>query len=194
MGSIFNEVLDRLLRLYPEVVRPPQRTEIPKRIASDERLKEFKGCVGALDGTHLDAHVLEHQKRRFRNRHGYITQNVLAAVDFRMRFTYVLPGWEGSAYDGRVIKDAVRRGFKPPPGCYYLADAGYSNTDMWLTPYRGVRYHLREIRTAAKKPEDKYELFNHRHSSLRNGVERTFGIFKRRWRIYDRAPEFPFIT
>ena len=65
---------------------------------------------------------------------------------------------------------------------------------MWLTPYRGVRYHLREIKTAAKKPEDKYELFNYRHSSLRNVVERTFGVFKRRWGVYDRAPEFPFTT
>ena len=36
----------------------------------------------------------------------------------------------------------------------------------------------------------KYELFNYRHSSLRNIVERTFGVFKRRWRVYDRAPEF----
>ena len=67
--SIFNEILNRLLRLYPDVVRPPQATEIPERIASDERLEEFEGCVGALDGTHLYAHVLEQQKRRFRNRH-----------------------------------------------------------------------------------------------------------------------------
>ena len=132
--------------------------------------------------------MLEQQKRRFRNRHGDITQNVLAAVDFRVRFTYVLLGWEVSAHDGRVIKDAVRRGFKPPPGCYPLADAGFSNTDMWFTPNRGVRYHLRKIKTAAKKLEDKYELFNCRHSLLRNVVEHTFRVFKRRWRIYDRAP------
>jgi hypothetical protein len=61
---------------------------------------------------------------------------------------------------------------------------------MWLTLYRGVWYHLREIRQAARRPEDKYELFNFRHSSLRIVVERTFGVFKRRWRIYDHAPEY----
>ena len=129
--------------------------------------------MGALDSTHLYANVLEHQKRRFRNRRGDIARNVLAAVDFRMPFTYVLPGWKSSAHGGRVIKGAVRRDFKPSPGCYYLANAGYSNTDMWLTPYRGVRYHLRDIKTVAEKPEDKYEIFNYRHSSLRNVVERN---------------------
>jgi len=35
----------------------------------------------------------------FRGRKHYPTQNVLAAVDFDLRFTYVLAGWE----DGRDL-------------------------------------------------------------------------------------------
>ena len=30
--------------------------------------------------------------------------------------------------------------FKIPSGIYFLADAGYHNTDYVLCPYRGVRY------------------------------------------------------
>jgi hypothetical protein len=182
-----------LVLLSLEVIRPPP-AETPPAIANNPTRGPFVGCVGALDGTHLPAYVLKDQQRPYRDRHGEISQNVLAAVDFRMRFTFVLAGWEGSAHDGRVVRDAVQRGFKPPDGHYYLADAGYSNTSMWLTPYRGVRYHLREIQQADRKPENKYELFNFRHSSLRIVVERTFGVFKRRWRIYDRAPEFDWET
>jgi len=37
------------------------------------------------------------------------TQNVLAAVDFDLRFTYVLAGWEGSAHDARILADALER-------------------------------------------------------------------------------------
>ena len=37
------------------------------------------------------------------------TQNVLAACDFDMRFTYVLPGWEGTASGSRIIKNALSR-------------------------------------------------------------------------------------
>ena len=120
---------------------------------------------------------------------------MLAVVDFDMRFTYVLAGWEGSAHDGRVYEDAVARGFcSPAEGKYYLADAGYANRGMLLSPYRGVRYHLREIGAAGRRPRTKEELFNLRHSSLRNVVERTFGVFKRRWRIFDRPHEFSIKT
>ncbi|KAL0302687.1 UNVERIFIED_CONTAM: hypothetical protein Sangu_3084600 [Sesamum angustifolium] len=46
-----------------------------------------------------------------------------------MQFIYVLPGWEGSAADSRVLRDAIsrRNGFVVPRGSYYLVDAGYTN-------------------------------------------------------------------
>jgi hypothetical protein len=45
----------------------------------------------------------------FRGRENYTTQNVLAAVDFDLKFTYVLAGWEGSAHDATVLADALAR-------------------------------------------------------------------------------------
>lgn len=33
----------------------------------------------------------------------------MAAVDFDLRFTYVLAGWEGSAHDAVVLADALQR-------------------------------------------------------------------------------------
>ncbi|XP_028784782.1 uncharacterized protein LOC114740740 [Neltuma alba] len=46
-------------------------------------------------------------------------------------FIYVLPGWEGSAADGRVLRDAIsrRNGLRVPQGQYYLVDARYTNCD-----------------------------------------------------------------
>ena len=44
---------------------------------------------------------------RYRGRKEYTTQNVLAACDFDMRFRYILPGWEGTASDLRIIKNAL---------------------------------------------------------------------------------------
>lgn len=43
-------------------------------------------------------------------------------------------------------------------------------------------------------PENPKELFNLRHASLRNAVERIFGVLKRRFEILDTAPEFPIQT
>lgn len=38
-----------------------------------------------------------------------------------MQFIYVLPGWEGSASDARVLRDAINRrnGLKVPTGIKY---------------------------------------------------------------------------
>nr|GLL39995.1 uncharacterized protein At2g29880-like [Ipomoea trifida] len=42
--------------------------------------------------------------------------------------------------------------------------------------------------------EDDVELFNLRHASLRNVIERIFGIFKSRFTIFKSAPPFPYKT
>ncbi|KAF2306430.1 hypothetical protein GH714_018010 [Hevea brasiliensis] len=61
--------------------------------------------------------------------------NVLGVCSPDMQFIYVLPGWEGSTHDGRVLRDAISRpnGLKVPQGCYYLANAGYTNYKGFLT-------------------------------------------------------------
>ena len=46
---------------------------------------------------------------RFCGRKDGTTQNVLAAISFDLKFTYVLAGWEGSAHDSRVLNDAFAR-------------------------------------------------------------------------------------
>ncbi|BAH91114.1 Os01g0523700 [Oryza sativa Japonica Group] len=67
-------------------------------------------------------------------------------------------------------------------GCYYLVDAGYTNADGFLAPYRGQRYHLGRF-TARNPPRSAEEYFNMRHASARNIVERSFGRLKGRWAI-----------
>ena len=58
----------------------------------------------------------------FRNRKGNISVNVLGVVDRHMRFIYVLTGWEGSAADGKVLREAVSResSLKVPVGEFDL--------------------------------------------------------------------------
>lgn len=185
-----------MLLLYKEVVKLPTSDTPPaSRISNDKYKTYFADCLGALDGTHIDVHVSPADQPRYRNRKGHLTQNVLAVCDFDMRFTYVLAGWEGSAHDTAVWRDAhYYKGFKTPPGKYWLGDAGYVNTDTVLVPYRGTRYHLKEQRLASKKPENPKELFNLRHSSLRNVIERIFGVLKRKYQILRTASEYSIET
>ena len=88
----------------------------------------------------------------FRNRKGTISQNALGVVGFDMCFHYVLCGWEGSAHDGRVLKDAHRKGMPHVRGKYYLGDAAYGISPTCLPPYRGIRYQLKEWGRAGERP------------------------------------------
>lgn len=54
--------------------------------------------MGALDGTHIKVHVQESEKRKYRT--------------MRMKFIYILPGWEGSVHNfggWGVLRDAINR-------------------------------------------------------------------------------------
>ena len=80
-----------------------------------------------MDGTHVPCIVDAHLQPAFRNRKGYTSQNVLAIVDFQMKFTYVVVGWKGSVHDARVLRDAERdpsfRFPHPPMGkCNCICD------------------------------------------------------------------------
>jgi DDE superfamily endonuclease len=101
-----------------------------------------------------------------------------------MRFVYILARWEGSAHDAQVLSNAqVAHSFTTPKGKYWLRDARYRNSEFVIAPYRRVKYHLKEVKQSNQKPENAKELFNLRHSSLRNVVERIFGVLKRQWQI-----------
>lgn len=41
-----------------------------------------------------------------------------------------------------------------------------------------------------RAPQGKYEIFNFLHSSLRNVIERAFGVLKQKWRILKAMPSF----
>ena len=46
---------------------------------------------------------------RYWGRKDYPTQNVFTVCSFDLKFTYVLPGSEGTALDSRIIKSALTR-------------------------------------------------------------------------------------
>ena len=78
--------------------------------------------MGAIDGTHIRVKVHRDEALRYRGRKEYPTQNVMGVCGFDMRFIYVLPGWEGTASDSRIIKGALQREDKLiiPNGNYFV--------------------------------------------------------------------------
>ncbi|WVZ88740.1 hypothetical protein U9M48_035224, partial [Paspalum notatum var. saurae] len=195
VSRYFNLVLHAIGELSNELIRPPS-LETTAKIAGNLRWDPyFKDCIGAIDGTHIRASVSKSMEAAFRGRKSFATQNVMAAVDFDLKFTYVLAGWEGTAHDAVVLADALElvNGLRVPEGKFYLVDAGYGAKPGFMPPFHGVRYHLNEW--GSNPVQNEKELFNLRHSSLRVTVERAFRSLKRRFKILDDAtPFFPFST
>ena len=75
-------------------------------------------------------------------------------------------------------------------GKFYLVDSRYPNRPGYLAPYKGTKYHLSEFRNGPM-PKGIKETFNFAHSSLRNVVERSFGVLKMKWRILLKVPSYP---
>ncbi|XP_030925049.1 uncharacterized protein LOC115952109 [Quercus lobata] len=162
----FKIVLKAILQLYRHVVRLPDNSTPPKIRNSRRFYPYFKDCVGVIDGTHVRASVPIEIQGRFRGQKGGTAQNVLVAITFDLRFTYMLAGWEGSAHDSRILNYALSRprGLKIP---------------------KEFSDHL---------PENAKELFNLRHSSLRTTIERGFGVIKKGFRVLDAKPFWSFNT
>ncbi|KAJ9540575.1 hypothetical protein OSB04_027081 [Centaurea solstitialis] len=189
ISRVVSRVCNAIIRLHPQLLKKPE--PVPDN-STDQRWKWFKNCLGALDGTYIKCKVPLEDKPRYRTRKNEIATNVLGVCSQDMQFIYVLPGWEGSAADGRVLRDALLRphGLKVPRPGYYLVDAGYTNGEGFLAPYRGQRYHLNDWR-GGHQPTTPKEFFNMKHSSARNVIERCFGMLKAKWGILRDNSYYP---
>ncbi|XP_073355660.1 uncharacterized protein [Aegilops tauschii subsp. strangulata] len=127
-------------------------------------------CIREIDGTHVTARVPRKQSAAYRGGSTTQARNVLAAVDFDQKFTYVLAGWEGSAYYANILSDNISRldGVNIPDGKFYLGEADYACRLGVLPPFR--------------------------KTSLRVTVERAFGALKNRFNILDQKSFHPYPT
>jgi len=191
ISDVIHEVVDSILKCKHLIFQNPDLRDPPaEKISGNPKFDPwFVPCIGAIDGSRISAVNLDDL---FRDRKGQVSQNVLAAINFDMVFMYVLVGWEGSAHDGKLLEDAIQKIFPLLRDKFYLADAGFGLSKFFLTPYRGVRYHLKEFGEGTNKPLNKEELFNLRHAQLRNIIERAFGVIKKRFPLLVNMKSYDF--
>ena len=64
-----------------------------------------------------------------------------------------------------------------------MVDSRFANRRCFLAPHRAQTYHLQQFRDRARGLSSPREVFNYTRSSLQNVVERTFGVWKKRFPI-----------
>ncbi|KAH7839826.1 hypothetical protein Vadar_009221 [Vaccinium darrowii] len=121
----------------------------------------FKDCIGAVDGTHIPCNPPREKAANYWSHKGMHTFNVLAVADFNLCFTFAVTGYEGAMHDYQIFKEETiktnNRYPHPPPGKYYLVDAGYPNAKGYLAPYKGYMYHQDEFRRRSVPVTDSNE-------------------------------------
>jgi hypothetical protein len=78
-------------------------------------------------------------------------------------------------------------------GKYYAVDARCPNRSIYLALYKRAKYHVPDWKRGLA-PNGELEHFNHLHSSIRNAVERAFGVLKIKWRILLKMMSFHWIN
>ncbi|XP_020274730.1 protein ALP1-like [Asparagus officinalis] len=167
----FHKVLQAVMKIGSLYIRQEYTNPNERDM---EKWKWFEDAIGALDGTHIQLTIPLEDQSRYRNRNRETSTNILGVCDANLRFSYVLPGWEGSTSDSLVLRDGLPQpnGLKLLSTKYFLVDAGYTNGSGFLAPCRVTRYHIKYWRENG--PRNYNELFNQRHSSARNTIERAF--------------------
>jgi len=96
-----HRVLQAIMRyVVPAQIRPPVAIPVVKDL--DMKYRWFNGAVGGFDGAAIEVLVPSVMSTRYRNRKDRICQNILLAVDWNMRFSFVLTGGDGCGHDASV--------------------------------------------------------------------------------------------
>lgn len=109
----------------------------------------------------------------FRNRKGYFFINVQAIINKNLEFTDIVARWPGSVHDSTIFNNSrIRALFEA--GTFgdgiLLGDSGYPLRSYLITPLLNPRSRAEQ-------------LYNESHIRTRNIIERTFGIWKRRFPV-----------
>jgi hypothetical protein len=158
---------------------------------------KLPGCVMAVDGwvvrtrcpygpevTYGEEGIVG-SRNAYYNRKGFYGLVVFAGCDSNCRFLMLSAKCSGSTNDciawreTNVYRDIIAAN-KLPPEHYIAADEGLECTETVLTPYSGI--HLEPVLSA----------FNFYLSSMRQCIERAFGMMTRRWGIFWRRLEADF--
>lgn len=107
---------------------------------------------------------------RFRNRKGYFSINVQTLSDNKLRIQNIVARWPGSTHDSTIFDNSRLKALLETnyEDCFVVADSGYAVENYVMTPL------LNPVTRAE-------QLYNAAHIATRNVVERSYGVWKRRF-------------
>ncbi|XP_051164287.1 putative nuclease HARBI1 [Leptopilina boulardi] len=170
---IVHRVSGAIASLYKtHIVFPERNNEIMRTQAGFYRIASFPKVIGAIDCTHIKIKSPGGQNAEiFRNRKGYFSLNVQAICNSNLEFLDIVARWPGSSHDSTIFNNCYRRALFEEgrfENSVLVGDSGYACRSYMMTPL-----------DTARTPQE--QLYNESQIRTRNPIERTFGIWKRRF-------------
>ncbi|CAK1587254.1 unnamed protein product [Parnassius mnemosyne] len=172
---IIHRVSAAIASLNHEYIKfPNTQQEIRQNQREFYGIARFPRVIGAMDCTHVRiSSPGGDQAELFRNRKGYFSINVQTICNANLEIIDIVARWPGSAHDSTIFNNCCRKA-KFEAGDYgegiLLVDGGYAATSYSMPP-------LENPGTAVE------QLYNESQIRTRNAVERSYGVWKRRFPI-----------
>ncbi|XP_031331955.1 putative nuclease HARBI1 [Photinus pyralis] len=136
-------------------------------------VSRFPKVIGAIDCTHVRIQSPGgDDAERYRNRKGYFSINVQTVCDAELRIQNIVARWPGSVHDSTIFGNSRLKALMETDyqDYFLVGDSGYPVENYLMTP-------LLNPNTPAQ------HLYNEAQIRTRNVVERSYGVWKRRFAV-----------
>ena len=176
---VVRRVCSILVRLAPKFIKWPSGHRALTVSDAFEEVALLPGCIGAIDGTHIEVKPPADDIDSYLNRLRYYSMVLQAVCDQEMIFTSCFAGFPGSVHDARVYRNsslaheaATHQNILFPHQSYIVGDSAYPLEQWLMVPFK---------RQGAPLTWQQVE-YNDAQSKTRKVIERAFRLLKCRWR------------
>jgi len=140
--------------------------------------------IGAMDCTHIKIKSPGGDNAEaYRNRKGFFSINVQTICDANLKIQDIVARWPGSSHDSTIFnKSEIRRKFEmgEMSNNLIVADSGYAQRNYVMTL---VGNPQTIIDPTSRITAEVIEKYNESLIRTRNTVERSYGVWKRRFPV-----------
>ncbi|CAI6357920.1 unnamed protein product [Macrosiphum euphorbiae] len=171
--------------LRPQFVNSPNNENDLKKVKQDfYNIAKFPTVIGALDCTHVKIKSPGGDNAEvYRNRKNFFSINVQTICDANLKIQDIVARWPGSSHDSTIFNNSeIRRKLEigEMRDCVLVADSGYAQRNYVMTL---VGSPNTVIDRASGIYEEAVAKYNESLIRTRNTVERSYGVWKRRFPI-----------
>lgn len=174
---VVHRVSEAIARQRPNFIKMPEtEDEIRQANAAFFDIAKFPRVIGAIDCTHIKIQSPggDHAEH-YRNRKGWFSFNVQTVAAADLKIINIVARWPGACHDQTIFNSSVLQ-MRLERGDFgnnvIVGDSGYKNTRYLATPYLNIDASM-QVKN----------LYNECQIRTRNVVERSYGVWKRRFPV-----------